>query len=255
MMTRTHLALAVATLALEGCSSTGVGNPPLAEGTLSLTVAQDPTVEPDATDDGEQLDAKSLRHAVLVFGELRFIACDANDGDTVLTGPFMVDLAQNRVEPPIGEVPVPPSGYCGIDAVLAPAVAPATLSGRSVFFSGLRADGTLFLIFADMPGTLRMRPRPGISWQTEEDTPWIWAMRPRRWLLPSELDAEAPSLLAGLGNVIAIDAGQHPLLYAKLRARIARRSSLHLDLNQNGSLDSDERLGDAFIGLGLDSLD
>lgn len=255
MKSRASLAFAFAVLALVGCSSTGVGNPPVAEGTLALTLTQDPTVEPEATDDGEQLGANSLRRAMLVFGELRFIACDSSDSDEVLSGPFTVDLAQNRVEPPIGEVPVPQSGFCGIDGVLAPAVAPATLAGRSMFFSGLRADGTLFILFADMPGTLRMRPRSGAVWPAEDQQPWIWAMRPRRWLLPSELDAESPSVLEGLGNVIAIDVGQHPILYSKIRARIARRSSLHLDLNQNGSLDSDERLGDAFIGLGLDSLD
>lgn len=238
---------------LLACSSTGVGNP-VAE--QSLALSSDSELEPDATDAGEQLDPANLRHAILVFGELRYRACDNNaDDDGVIAGPIVVDLAKNGVETNIPPILIPDSGFCGIDATLAPAVAPASLAGRSMFFSGLRSDGTLFLLFADMPGTLHMRPLDGVIWPKDGKHRWLWKLRPRRWLLPSELDTVDTAALDGIGRVIPIDVNRYPLLYELIRARIGRRSTLHIDLNDNGKLDTDERLGAAFIGQGLDSID
>lgn len=237
-----------------GCSSTGVGNPGVAE--QALVVANDPEPEPNAMDSGEQLDPSSLRHAVLVFGELRLLACDPQEQPKVVQGPIVVDLAQNRMEPEslsIGQVPV--SGFCGIDAVLAPALAPASISGRSLFFSGVRMDGTVFLLFANMTGTLHLRPLPGVTWAADGEHGWLWAMRPRRWLTPSELDATPADPTDGVDRSIAINVDRHPALYNAIRARLAGRSTLHIDLNDNGQLDPDERQGEALIGQGLDSID
>ncbi|HMA94616.1 MAG TPA: hypothetical protein VKP30_18120 [Polyangiaceae bacterium] len=237
-----------------GCSSTGVGNPGFAD--QSLVVSSDPELEPNATDSGEQLDPSSLRHAVLVFGKLRFIACDPQELPVVVQGPIVVDLAQNRMEPAsitISEVPA--SGCCGIDAVLAPATAPASMSGRSLFFSGVRGDGTAFLLFANMAGTLHLRPLPGVTWVVDGEHSWLWAMRPRRWLTPSELDAAEAEPTDGVERIIAINVDRHPVLYNAIRARLAGRSTLHVDLNDNHQLDPDERLNQALIGRGLDSLD
>lgn len=238
-------------LLLLGCSSTGVGNP----GVAQLSLISDPDVEPAVTDDAEQLASEDLQHAILVIQKLQFLACDSQEHDMVAAGPFVVDLAQNRCEPAIPTLTLPSGGFCGIDATLGPAAAPAALAGRSMFFSGLRNDGTLFLLYADMPGTLRMRPLSGIDWANGDDAHWIWAMRPRRWLLPSELaDVEAETL-GGVRRIIPIDVNRHPALYQAIRTRIAQRSTLHIDLNQNGQLDPDERLDDALIGEGLGSID
>jgi hypothetical protein len=234
-----------------GCTSTGVGNPG-SSATATLAITSDADTEPGATD-STQLDAGQLKHAVLVFGQLTLIACDAAEDNVVLAGPYVVDLAQNRVEPAIPSVTAPDGGFCGIDAQLAPATSPASLAGNSIFFSGTRSDGALFLLFADMAGTLRLRPRNGLEWTT--DHAWLWAMRPRRWLSPAELDQSDTETLDGTGQVIVINVNRHPVLYTAIRNRLAARSTLHLDLNDNLELDSDERTGDAFIGQGLESLD
>jgi len=238
---------------LPSCSSTGVGNPGVA--TQSLSISSDSEPEPGATDATEQLDPTNVRHAMLVFGKIRYLPCDAAEDDAVVAGPILVDLATNRVEPEIGAVDIPSHGFCGIDATLAPATAPPAMAGRSMFFSGLRSDGTLFLLFADMPGTLRMRPLDGITWPADGNRDWLWKLRPRRWLTPTELDAATAATLNGVDQVIPIDVNRYPVLYEAIRNRLARRSSLHVDLNDNHRLDADERLGEAVIGQGLDSIE
>jgi hypothetical protein len=190
-----------------------------------------------------------------VFGEVRYLACDTAEEDGKVDGPVVVDLATNRVEPEIGMVALPKSGFCGIDATLAPAASPPAMAGRSMFFSGLRSDGTLFLLFVDMPGTLRMRPVDGVTWPIDGAHRWLWKLRPRRWLALSELDAVDSAELDGIGRVIAIDGNRHPMLYEAIRTRIARRSTLYLDLNDNDELDAEERLDGALLGQGLDSID
>ncbi len=250
-------------LALSACSSTGVGNPGVQTQGLALT--QDSEIEPGA-EDSEQLEGDSLKHAALVFGEIRFIACTA-DGegssaeDVVLDGPFVVDLLDNTIEPPLPEITWPESGVCGLDATLAPATGPRLLEGRSMLFSGVR-DGTLFVLVADMPGTLRMRPLPGVEWQPESHT-WLWALRPRRWLLPMELANATPDTgsaidaiadvvdVSSVDRVVAINVNRHPALYELIRTRLGERSTLHVDTNDNGVLDPREREGRALIGQGL----
>jgi hypothetical protein len=251
MRTLNYLACAAIGLTVA-CNSTGVGNPSVVPAEVSLALTEDSEVEPDAID-SVQLDKKRVEHAIIVLGKIVALACGPKKQDVTLEGPFVVDLATNRIEPNLPTVPVPESGICGFDAELAPAVAPAALAGRSIFFSGTRSDDTRFLMFADMPGTIHMRPRTDSAWSTEHD--WLWALRPRRWLSPAELDASDSEALDGEGRVIVIDVNRHRLLYAAIQARLGGRSSLHLDLNDNFVLDDDERSGGAVIGLGLDRLD
>lgn len=255
-------ALCLTAIAGVGCSSTGVGNPGFQTQGLALT--DDDVVEPGA-EDGEQLEADTLSHAILVFGELRFVACESSSPDVVLDGPFVVDLLANKVEPEIPEVIWPEGGVCGVDATLAPATRPRLLEGRSMLFSGVR-EGTLFILVADMPGTLRMRPRAEIDWNPSEHQ-WLWALRPRRWVLPAELAnengdtgsaVEAVSDVVdteGVERVIAINVNRHPILYELIRTRLAARSTLHVDANDNGKVDANEREGGRFIGQGLDAIE
>ncbi len=252
----------VVALGAAACSSTGVGNPGFQTQGLALT--RDDEVEPGA-EDSTQLEADTLNHAVLVFGELRFVACDPGSRDVVLEGPFTVDLLANRVEPEIPEVTWPEGGICGLDATLAPATRPRLLEGRSMLFSGVR-EGTLFVLVADMPGTLRMRPRADVVWEPSEHQ-WLWAMRPRRWLLPEELAGETADTgsaveavsdvvdTEGVDRVIAINVNRHPVLYELIRTRLAHRSTLHVDVNDNGRVDARERDDGRLIGQGLDDIE
>jgi hypothetical protein len=134
-----------------------------------------------------------------------------------------------------------------------------------MLFSGVR-DGTLFVLVADMPGTLRMRPRPDVEWQPDEHT-WLWALRPRRWLLPEELTNETGDTGSAVDaisdvvdtqdveRIIAINVNRHPVLYELIRTRLASRSTLHVDSNDNGKVDTKERDSSHFIGLGLDDIE
>jgi hypothetical protein len=239
-------------LLAPACSSTGVGNP---SAEMKVTVVNDLTAEPQATDPQAQLTPSALRHAVLVFGELRFIPCDISDGDVVLPGPFVVDLAASKVEPPLPAVPVPPGGFCGLDAPLTTTASQPALQGRSILFSGLRGDGTLFILYAAMQGTLHMRPLTNVTWDLATNPAVLWAFRPHRWLMPAELDAADTEALGAVLRVIVIDVDRHPLLLDAIRQRIGGRTTLHTDLNDNSQLDPDERVVPAWIGQGLPSLD
>jgi hypothetical protein len=139
-----------------------------------------------------------------------------------------------------------------VDAPLAPAAAPPALVGRSLLFDGVRADGTFFLVYADMQATLRLRARAGIAWDEKSTPAVLWALRPRRWLVPSELDGLTPIAWDDSRMAIVIDADRHPLLYLAMRARLAGRSNLYVDRNRDGVIEDDER---DFIGVGLDSAD
>ena len=237
-------------LIAPGCNSTGVGNPPTG---LTVSVVSDVTAEPQATDPSVQLGASELRHAVLAFGELRFIPCDTMDGNVVIPGPVVVDLVTNELSLP--SVPIPPGGFCGLDAPLTTSAPDAAMQGRSILFSGLRSDGTLFILYAAMPGTLRMRPDPNFPvWDATIASSFIWALRPHRWLAPAELDAEPSDPLGAVLRVIVIDVNRHPLLYTAIRNRIGGRSTLYADFNDNHQIDPDER-ANGLIGEGLPSLD
>ncbi len=241
------LALLVAT----SCTSTGVGNP---GAELNVTVVNDLTAEPQATDPSVELSTSELRHVVLAFRELDWKPCDPTDGDVVTPGPIVVDLVTSKVEPPLPPVPVPPSGFCGLDAPLTLSAPNAALQGRSILFSGLRSDGTLFILYAAMSGTLHMVAEPGVKWDTTLSKAVIWALRPQRWLAPAELDAEPSDPLGAVLRVIAIDVNRHPILYSLIRDRIGGRSSLYADLDGTGTITEHDRTN-GLIGEGLPSLD
>ncbi len=243
---------------LAGCNSTGVGNPAPAL-TLSL-IADD---EPEPADDGaagaanggdDGLARGSVRHAVLVLGELLWLPCDRTLEPVRVVGPFVVDLATNRTEPAIPAVEPPESGFCGLDAPLAPALAPAALAGRSIFFDGDRADGTRFLLYANMQATLRLRRRGTATWDGSEWHAALWALRPRRWVGAVEL-AALDSVPWDGARAVVINVERHPLLYAAIRGRLAGRSTLYADLDSNGRLDPDERAESARVGDGTDQAD
>jgi len=248
-------------IASFGCESTGVGNPGVIQ---QLLVTSEDAVEPEA-DDAAQLDADQLTRAILVVGEFRFVACDGPEEDVVTPGPFVVDLTGHDVTPAIPGVALPPGGICRLDATLALADEPELLRGRSMLFSGVRADGTVFVMVGAVPGTLRLEPTTAGAFDQGEDG-WLWALRPRRWLLPAELDAvrtDSGSAVqavsdaidsAGVTSLIAINVNRHPLLYAAIRSRLAGRSTLHRDIDGDGELDPDELTGDALIGRGVGDL-
>ncbi len=253
---------------LVGCSSTGVGNPAQESATLSLSIVTDDEAERGAADPDAALPAQRLRHAILAFRELRWLPCDQSEEAVVVEGQIVVNLVTGRVEPELPRVPVPPSGFCGLDAPLMPAEWPPGLVGRSLLFAGLRQDGVLFLLYSSIEGTLRLRPREGVVWGAgDEDSAVIWAQRPRRWLTDEDLDgvesvpvgdvedADAVDGVGAVERVIPIDADRHPALLALIRARLAGRSSLYADLNKNGRLDLAERADAAWLGSGLSDLD
>jgi hypothetical protein len=243
----------LAAIALLACNSTGVGNPAPEE--LALALTTDPEPEPGASDPEQELAAGAVQHAVLVFSDLRWLPCEAAEPTAVVPGPLLVDLVTGRVEPPLPDVPVPEGGFCGLDAPLTPAPSPAALTGRSVFFSGERDDGTLFLLYANMVGTVRVRARPGVVWDTRTARALLWAFRPRRWLDRSELDAEASTPLIQDRRVIAIDVDRHPALHEAITDHIGERSSLCADVDGNRRLDDGECEDDNWLGQGLAGLD
>ncbi len=246
-------ALSLFILVTFGCTSTGVGNPGTAS--QALVITEDSELEPGADEAEPQLAEGQLTHAVLIFEQFRFVPCDAEEEPSVLQGPFVVDLVTHSVTPELGTFTVPESGLCGIDAVLGAAERPPRLVGRSILFQGVRSDGITFLFYTALSGTLKLRPLAGTSFAEADSHGLLWAFRPRRWLLPSELDAEQPEPLDDTPSVLVIDVDRHPALFQLVRSRLAARSTLHLDLNDNRELDEDERAGEALIGQGLGELD
>lgn len=236
-----------------GCESTGVGNP---RSELTVSVTSDlNNAEPDAPDPTVVLDSTHLHDAVIVFGKMHWLPCDAADQPSVLPGPFVVNLITSQVEPNLPPIAVPPGGYCGFDAPLSTHASDAAMQGRSILFSGVRSDGTLFILYTGMQGTLHMRPEPGVVWTLSNAGDMLWALRPHRWLSLDELDNETSDAFGSSRRVVVVDVDRHPLLYEYVRERIGARSSLHEDLNHNGKVDDDERSGAALLGVGLPSLD
>ncbi|HEX3854133.1 MAG TPA: hypothetical protein VHW01_24385 [Polyangiaceae bacterium] len=278
-------------LLLGGCNSTGVGNPAPA---LSFSLAivndesplEDPSeagmggalaepatasagtfgeagaagapsavVQPGLTSSDAILPLRAVKDAVVVFGELRFLPCDPSSGDVFrVPGPFIVDLKKKTTTPDIPGIADTPGGYCGIDAPLAPAMAPASLAGRSVFFDGYRADGTFFIVYANMTATLRMRAKPGATWMGQEPPPlFFWALRPRRWLMPLELNMVEPMPYDDHLRAVVIDAEHHPGLFSAIRRRLAGVSTLYADANGDGVFDDPDRAAE--VGEGLENAD
>lgn len=208
-----------------------------------------------ASSDVAVLPRAAIDDALLVIGEVRFLACEAGESAVVVAGPFVVDLVHGGTSPTIPRVLVPAGGFCGLDAPLAPAAAPARLAGRSVYFAGERVDGTPFRFVANVEATLRVRARAGVSWGLEP-TPArsaFWALRPRQWLEPGELNAlEATALDDGSGG-FGIDLERHPALLRAIRSRLAGRSTLYDDVNDDNTFDAADR--DAVLGDGVPDAD
>jgi hypothetical protein len=245
------------------CGSTGVGNPATETGSLSLAIVSDdenssaepmapigPELTTDAAGDttdraagdtAEPLPRGSLTRALIVFGSLRWLPCEPDLDPVIQSGPFLVDLLAGETRPPLPELTVPEGGMCGFDAVLAPARSGADVAGRSLLFTGERADGVRFILFADLRATLRVRAVDAEAWGTGEERALVWGMRPRRWASPSELAAEQPSESTNGERTLVIDADRHPLLFASIRARLAGQSALFRDRDRNGVLDAEER--------------
>jgi hypothetical protein len=240
-----------------GCGSTGVGNPG-ATGSLALAIVSDDddtdagsSLPPGAGQPDEQVEPLprgSLERAVLVLGSVRWIPCNESAPVVTQSGPFLVDLIAGETRPPLPEFTVPVGGLCGFEAPLAPARASAEFVGRSLLFSGVRADGVRFVLFANMRGTLRLRAGRDQSWGGGDDQSLLWAMRPRRWAAARELEA-AETVDSDGQRTLVIDADRHPLLWALIRARLAAQSRMFFDRDQDGVLDADER-SEGQVGTG-----
>ncbi len=203
----------------------------------------------DAPTEDAALPRAAIHDAILVIGEVRFLPCDASDEGSIAEGPFLVDLLRGGTLPQIPVVSVPTGGFCGLDAPLAPARPPSRLVGRSVYFGGERADGTPFRFYANVQATLRVRARAGVTWTGVEGPARsvFWALRPRQWLEPGELNALEASLLVDGTNTETIDLERHPALLGTIRSRLAGRSTLYADANDDkvfGVVDRDAVLGE-----------
>jgi hypothetical protein len=190
----------------------------------------------------------ALERAVLVIGSVRWLPCDDSEPVITQSGPFLVDLVAGTTRPALPAFEVPPGGVCGFDAPLAPARDSAEFLGRSLLFSGTRADGVRFILFADLRATLRVRAPRGRVWSGQDEHQLLWAMRPRRWAAAQELDNEATSDADG-PRTLVIDADRHPLLFALIRARLAAQSAIFFDRDHNGVLDAEDR-SDGEVGTG-----
>jgi len=128
------------------------------------------------------------------------------------------------------------------------------LAGRSVFFDGYRADGTFFIVYANMTGTLKMRAKPGATWLGQEPPPvFFWALRPRRWLMPIELNMALPMPYDDHLRAVVIDEEHHPALFIAIRKRLAGVSTLYADANGDGVFDDPDRAAE--VGEGLENAD
>ncbi|HET9933689.1 MAG TPA: hypothetical protein VFQ35_23450, partial [Polyangiaceae bacterium] len=215
----------------SGTSSTGVGNP---SASFSLSIVNDEEEAesggtanlggagesnagapndagaPGVPADEVPLARGQIKNALLSIGELRFLPCVSGVPVEVVTMPFIVDLVEKRTYPALPKIRDVEGGYCGIEARLAPARRDPSLVGRSLFFSGTRADGTRFLLYADMQAKLRLRAPAGLP--MAGPTPnLVWAMRPRRWLTKAEVDSADTEMVEGLRTIV-IDVDRHPLL-------------------------------------------
>jgi hypothetical protein len=243
---------------LLGCNSTGVGNPPVVDDTVSMAIVADDESEgvPSAADGGitgESLSRGTLNHAVLVLGSIRWLACSDPGVVTVSEGPFVVDLITGESRPPLPDVIAPEGGFCGFDAPLSAGARSPEISGRSLFFSGERADAVPFVLFSDMRAVLRVRPTAGEVWGGEaQPIAVLWAMRPRSWASRMELDGATVSPW-GMRRAIVIDIDRNPVLFALIRSRLAGLSQLFVDRDADGFLDSEDR--DRSIGLGSSQTD
>ena len=236
-----------ATDAAAGASDSAAGASAVAASEAG-SASSEPTAPPP-------LPQGAVSDAVIVLGKLHFMPCDKTLGRIfTVPGPFVVDLKRHTTTPKIPDMEATSGGYCGIDAPLAPALAPAALAGRSVFFAGHRADGAFFIVYANMTATLRLRAKDGAKWEGMPNPPrFFWALHPRRWLLSTELNTADTTPYDNRLHAVVIDADHHPALFFALRARIAGISKMYADANANGVFDDADR--QAEVGEGLDNAD
>ena len=81
----------------------------------------------------------------------------------------------------------------------------------------------------------------------------FWALRPRQWLEPGELNALDTSLLGDGTTTEPIDVERHPALLRAIRSRLAGRSTLYADANHDNAFDLADR--DAVLGDGVPDAD
>ncbi len=239
----------------DGVVESAAGASDSAAGATATPIGEAGSASVDPSAPAEPLPLGAIQDAVIVLGKLHFMPCDKTQG-TIFTvaGPFVVDLKRRTTTPEIPDIDATPGGYCGIDAPLAPAAEPAALAGRSVFFDGHRADGTFFIVYANMMATLRMRAKDGAKWEGMADPPrFFWALHPRRWLLTAELNAADTTPYDTHLRAVVIDADRHAALFFALRARIAGISKMYADANGDGVFDDPDR--EAEVGEGLDNAD
>ena len=240
----------------ERVASTGVGNPydDPETGTLALALVADNEAG-SSNDSDTSLPASGLDQAILVLGSVTWRPCDSDEPSVAQEGPFVVDLLSGTTEPELPVLAVPAGGMCSFDAVLAPARDSAALGARSLYFAGTRADGVEFILFANIGATLRVRAPSDEEWGTDDNLRLLWAMRPRRWAAPMELDMSEPRVWnGGRRRTIVIDANRHPLLLSLIRARLASESSLFSDAGYDRALSESER-GAEIIGTGSTETD
>lgn len=241
----------------QDVSSTGVGNPydDPEVGTLALAIVAD--LETGTDEEGEltSIPTSGLEQAVLVLRSVTWIPCEADELAVEQEGPFVVDLLSGETEPELPVFVAPEDGVCGFDAELGPARDSAALGARSLYFAGTRADGVEFILFADVRATLRLRAPDMVRWGTDQNLRVLWAMRPRRWAAPMELDMSEPRVWnAGRRRTIVIDANRHPILLSLIRSRLAGESSLFGDAGYDRVLGESERAGEV-IGTGSTETD
>jgi hypothetical protein len=107
----------------------------------------------------------------------------------------------------------------------------------------VRADGTPFRVYANLQATLRVRARPGVSWNPPpgEKHSIFWALRPRRWVDWNELSSLSANTDDSGNPIIDIDVERHPLLIRAIRSRLAGSSTLYDDANADDVFDPDDR--------------
>jgi hypothetical protein len=240
--------------ASAGAPTEAAGGDAGAAGAKAETAGAGPEI---FVDDDDDLPRHSVTHAVIVIGELRWLPCDTTRDPSIAHGPFIVNLIGNLISEPtlpvIPDVIEPPGGFCGLEAPLTPASAPAELAGRSLFFDGNRSDGTPFVLYANVSATLRVRRHGSVVWDASATPAVLWAFRPRRWLSRMAIDQTTPLPWDDGSSTVVIDVNRHPMLLAALRRRLAGKSSLFLDVNKNRNLDPEDR--EVLVGDGSDDPD
>jgi len=234
--------------ATDAAAAGGAGG----EGTpVVVDAAGAPNAGAEPLDD--DLPRMSVKHAMFALREFDWIACDSPADKTVVRGPFVVDLVNHTTEPAIPPVAEPAGGFCALEAPLTVVDAPASLAGSSLYFEGKRTDGTTFVLYAAVQATLRVRRHAAVVWSASDTPAVLWAFRPRRWLSRAALDAASTTPWDDGGAAVVIDANRHPLLFAAIRERLAGKSTLFRDLNENHELDPEDR--NVIVGDGSDDAD